>query len=380
MGVVSWRGTENAVVTPPPPIPFHTARARHPVPPALSFGFGCSGAYAEAGPSTPQDTVPGPSRTTEWQARSLSKRRRSSSDVDVDDEPETEVMDELPKRRRPVRSASSDPSPRRATGGDLGRWLATLDKPALLGMLLELAKDAPTAERMYTLLPTPSVDDALAALHSLEIRLRQMLPTSALPGQVREQYVLSRVRSCLVELYAALMQYMPLFSLASRDEAREPIHPTTTFAFLLGATQCMLRVAHALPSDEVLGKVHIHDTLLSTYTASAPASRNAADTLAHAIFPALLREWTVWLITVDVQVNQEARMYGQDVVQTWARGLAQLRSPSSSHGTTEAAMHVAMEQAASQMHSSIGWLAGPSHRPTWHSSSHAHAMDEGDAV
>ena len=372
---MSWRGTENAVVTPPPPIPFHTARARHTVPPALSFGFGCSGTLAEPGPAAPR-----PVPAADWQSRSLSKRRRSSSDVDLDDEPELEAMDEQPKRRRPVRPAPTDGSHRRANGGDLGRWLATLDRPALLGMLLELAKDHSTAERMYTLLPTPSVDNALAALHSLETRLRHMLPTAATPGQVREQYVLSRVRTCLLELSSELMQYIPLFSLAQRSDARAPTHPSTTFAFLLGATQCMLRIAHVLPSDDVPGKVHLHDSLLTTYSASAPASRDARDTLAHAIFPALLREWTFWLVTIDAQVNQEARIYGQDLVHTWARGLAQLGSTAGASGATETAMRVAMDQAASQMHSSIGWLAGPSHRSAWPAAGGAHAMDEGDAL
>jgi len=286
-------------------------------------------------------------------------------------------MVELPKRRRPVRPAPTDHQ-RRA--GDLGRWLAMLDRPALLSMLLELAKDPSTAERMYTLLPTPSVDNALAALHALETRLRHMLPTAAMPGQVREQYVLSRARTCLIELSSELMQYIPLFSLASCSDTREPTHPSTTFAFLLGATQCMLRIAHMLPSEDVPGKVHIHDTILTTYTASAPASQDARDTLAHAIFPALLREWTFWLVTIDAQVNQEARIYGQDLVHTWARGLAQLGSTSNSSGATETAMRVAMDQAASQMHSSIGWLAGPSHRAAWPTGGNVHAMDEGDAL
>lgn len=284
-------------------------------------------------------------------------------------------MDDLPKRRRPARPAPIE-SRKRAAGGDLGRWLATLDRPALLSMLLELAKDSTTAERMYTLLPTPSVDTALAALHALEARLRHLLPTAATPGQVREQYVLSRVRSCLIELSSELMQWMPFFSLA----ASEPTHPSTAFAFLLGATQCMLRVAHMLPADGVPAKAQLHDTILATYTALAPTSRDARDTLAHAIFPALLREWTLWLVHVDAQVNQEARMYGQDIVQTWARGLAQLGSSDHACGATEMAMRVAMDQAASHMHASIGWLAGPASRPAWSTAVHAHAMDEGDAV
>ncbi|KAL4398981.1 nuclear protein quality control by the ubiquitin-proteasome system protein [Malassezia pachydermatis] len=391
-----WGTMENSIVTPPPrTIPFNTP-ALHHVPPALSFGFGCGSVWgethtspalaAEAPQASHMSFSPARMMPSQETGRPGHKRRRNSMDNDADVDDESDMLlslDDPAKRRRAGRTC--DGHAKRAApshGGDIGRSLATLEKSALLTILLELAKDESTAERIYTLLPAPTVENALASLQQYESRIRSSLPMST-TGHVREQYVWGRVRSTLDELASDLARYLSLFS-PSRQASRDmpPIHPTEMFSFLHTATQCMLRIAHMLPCDGAEFKRVPSSSLVKTFRNSLTISSDARDPMAHTIIPMLLREWQAWLVCMDAAVNKEARMYGQEVVLSWCRGLAMLSTCASdqTETPTEAAVHAAMHQAAEQMHTSIGWLVGPAHRAAWDVPTSHTAMDEGDGA
>ena len=327
------------------------------------------------------------------------KRRRSfSSDDDTLDKAGADSQDELTKRRRGsvyerglLNDVGAGPSTAKDAlkSHDLGRLLASFDKQALLSLLLDLAKQDGMADRIYTLLPTPSVDHAVSALQAYEARIRTALPTST-SVTVRDQYVWSRVRTVLSELVSELACLVPLFSILPRRDDAEPPHPSTTFAFLQGATSCMLRIARMLPPDPVSFKHVRASSLLKTYQQSLSSAPDVRDLLAHTIFPMLLREWQAWLDAIDVAVNEHARMFGQEAILAWERGMASLGSSTSpSHGSTEQAMRAVMDDAAAHMQSSIGWLAASAHRASWlytpsssslpaYGASNMSAMDMGD--
>ena len=72
-------------------------------------------------------------------------------------------------------------------------------------------------------------------------------------------------------------------------------------------------------------------------------------------------------------------MYGQEVVTSWERGVASLGTASTTLGAPrsveEQVLRATMDQALQQMHSALGWLTGPAHRPAW-SLAHTNAMEE----
>lgn len=364
----------------------------HNVAPALSFGFGYTAAMAEHHAQAHVAPSAATAASSTSQApRGLAKRRRSPSVSEVvEDDEAMDASEDIPKRRRassrsPAHdAATSSPSlgksPPRVKAHDLGRLLASFEKPALLSILLDLAKDDEhMAERIYTRLPTPSVEHAISTLHQYEARVRAALPTST--TGVRDQYVWSRVRGILSELLSELAWFVPLFSMTPRASHTEPLHPSTTFAFLHAATACMLRIVRTLPQDAAASYRRVHaDTLLKTFQQSVAPAPDARDVMAHAIFPMLLREWQAWLSALDAAVNQHARMFGQDAILTWERGLTSLGTQTPSRGASEHAMRAAMDDAVAQLRTSIGWLMRSAHRTPWLAapSFAACAMDVGD--
>lgn len=411
---MAWRtGVQTSLdiaTPPPPPIPFNAGRPVQHTPMPLSFGFGCGS--ATAAPAPVLDPMPGPSawRTPDAFAgrTSMPKRRRSSVDVEEPVEVHADADEEmassptLAKRRRAshgryetdggarVHAPARTPRRNAPQGAEVGKLLASLDKPALLAILHQLmSRSDALADDIYTLLPTPSLESVEHALDAAEARIRHAIPMAPLSAaHVRDQYVWSRVRTSLGELASDVRGYVALFSLnpdASQRDAREhePMHPATTFSFLHATTLRMLRIARMLPHDDQNGPTEKKgDTLDALYASALPPRALAADapnTIATTILPALLREWEHWLRAVDHAVNQAGRMYGQEVVVGWERGLASLGTHSAVLGAArtpeEAALRSVMNHAAQRMHSALGWLAGPAHRPAWSFGVHAHAMD-----
>lgn len=328
-------------------------------------------------------------------SRSISKRRRSSSASDfAANDIGMESVEDVPKRRRgdlhehddialPSTSASVPASSAKLPSRDLGRLLAAYEKPVILSMLLDLAKeDDCIAERIYTRLPTPSVDHAMATLQTLEARIRAAIPTSTSAAtQVRDQYIWSRVRTVLAELVSELACLIPLFSMTPRSETSEAVHPSTAFTFLHAATSCVLRIVRILPADTVSSFKHVNGgTLLKSFQQSLSPVPDAREPFAYTIFPMLLREWQAWINAIDAAVNHHARIFGQDAILAWERGLSCLGTGAvSSRGANEHAMRAMMDDTAAQMHTCIGWLVQPTHRASWLVASNgcSSAMDEG---
>ena len=372
--------------------------------PSLSFGFGYTPSLAEQATSYASEAANSPLRyqadgsahAASAASRSVSKRRRSSSASDIaTDDVGMESAEDVPKRKRgalhmlddtasPSTSASATTSSAKLPSRDLGRILAAYEKPVILSLVLDLAKeDERLAERIYTRLPTPSVDHAMATLQTLEARVRAAIPTSASAvAQVRDQYIWSRVRTVLAELVSELACLIPLFSMTPRSETSEAVHPSTAFTFLHAATSCALRVVRMLPADTVSLFKHVNGgTLLRSFQQSLTPVPDAREPFASTIFPMLLREWQAWLHAIDAAVNQHARIFGQDAILAWERGLASLGTGAvASRGANEHAMRAMMDDTAAQMHTCIGWLVQPAHRTSWlvTPSGCSSAMDEGD--
>lgn len=415
-------------------IPFNSSLSLHHGPSSVSFGFGCGSTFGgnnSAMLESPAGTSSAAARASPIDvhagaARASAKRTRDGSDEEDQDTSHTglsadlsasldagvEAMDlaahaspESKRRRAAVPPATSpsagatDEASRRAPVAhgehrrgartsrthmpprdvDLGKLLASLDKPALLSLLHRLATDdAALSQRIYTLMPSPSLEGVSAVLDASEARMRAVLPAQA---TAREPYVWLRVRSALAELAGEVLSLLPLFSVAqaSGDAApREPPHPATAFAFLITVTQRMLAVARLLPSD-VSGvtsaaapsersrrhdQVAALDALFLSLLPPRLAARDSPDALSSRVFPALFREWEHWLRAVDTAVNRDGRMYGQEVVLSWQRALAALGTGRSTPddmaaNPRDAAVRTVMDQIGARMTHALGWLTGP---------------------
>lgn len=306
----------------PPSVPFSANPAQGP--PPVGFGFGCGSAGTSAAPVSPGAPRP------DWRA---AKRQRD------DEEYADEDMDEPKRRRAPTRPAAH---------ADLGSALAALDRPALLGLLHDLtSSDEAIAARVYTRLPTPSLESVGAQLTTAEMNLRSVLPA---PGSARDQYVWGRVRAPLAALASTLAGVLPLF--AASSSRREPVHPATAFAFLHMVTLRVMQLERLLPAGE-----RARDADAFADMVPARAAADSPDALASMVFPALLREWQHWLSAVDTAVNRDGRMYGHDVVTAWMRGLQAL-GPVDDALPTEGAMRAALGDVLGRLQCSLGWLVG----------------------
>ncbi|WFC99889.1 hypothetical protein MYAM1_002635 [Malassezia yamatoensis] len=411
---MSWRsiaGSPLDIATPPPPpIPFNAERGLQHAPSSLSFGFGC-GTTLNSSPSHAFESVPGPSshRLGDQPLHvrvSAPKRRRSSTDQEEDTVESAEVDDDmeilssptLTKRRRASHSRSMDEVRGRAAQGtrntqgiEVGKLLASLDKPALLSLLHSLMQqNQELADQIHTLLPTPSLESIEHALDAAEHKIQAALPvTTANPSvPIREEYVWSRVRTPLAELASEIASYASLFQLPKSSQGN--MHPATAFTFLLMTTLRMIRILRLLPHEstsphntqfaESLSRKLSEHRMDQLFERLLPdGGKITRNTVVHTILPALLRDWDTWLRTVDYSVNQQGRIYGQDAVISWQRGLASAGIASSTLGSSrseeEYALRCVMDGAALHMYSTIGWLTGSSHRSPWVPNV-SHSMDE----
>ncbi|WFD33537.1 hypothetical protein MCUN1_000350 [Malassezia cuniculi] len=311
----------------PPSVPFNANAPQVPAP--VAFGFGCGAAGSSmTGPTQPI--------RPEWRP---SKRTRDDDD-EGDSIQADEDMDD-PKRRRASRRAPSNI--------DLGSALAALDRPALLTLLHDLiSSDEAIAARVYTNLPTPSLESISAQLDAAEENLRGLLPS----GSVREQYVWGRVRAPLAELASMLAGLLPLF--AASSSRREPVHPATAFAFLHMVTTRVLQLERMLPP----GDMPVRSSGSFAQLVPQRAAGDSPDALASMVFPELMRKWELWLTTVDAAVNREGRMYGHDVVVSWMRGLHALGPQNDAVPPVEGAMRLCLGSLLDKLQGSLGWLIG----------------------
>ncbi|SPO21865.1 uncharacterized protein UTRI_01853_B [Ustilago trichophora] len=316
---------------------------------------------------------------------------------------------------------------------DIGKMLASMDKPSLLSMLSSLltqSKDATLPAQILSLLPTPSLDSVESSLDELEKAIRSAIPFVADGTSARHEYTWSRLRAPIAAFVDAALGYLPFFvteldsdreqRLQERDPRlqanREEVHPATTFTFLLMITSRVLRIEALLPSVTKsslafnLFTASSQPTSFGFGVASTPtsptkhnadaygkhsnlayllgtefASPSSPDALMTVLMPAILKQWTTLLHRLDKAVNGDGRMFSQELVLTWARGLegtgtAGVNSSSHSGGgynsafsgvkkddaqpkSEEMLIRKAMDEVRNRLERDLAWLVGGPSQP-----------------
>lgn len=445
------RSSSPAVANPTHQIPFNSAPVHH-APSPLGFGFGFGSSFGNNNASSSSTFTPAspgvgfgsPSRKAEG------KRRR---DLDEGDEDEDEDMGPsqqqrarmgsessqrmmvLPKRMRaglgfgpmhtehaspagPSNSApsfnASPSSSKRPTLNrvgmsgidvDIGKTLASMDKPSLLSMLSSLlssSKDPSLPAQILSLLPTPSLDSVETSLDELEKAIRSAIPFVADGSSVRHEYTWSRLRAPIAAFVDAALGYLPFFVTelesdreqrlreGERQADREEVHPATTFSFLLMVTSRVLRIEASLPEvtkSSLAFNLFTASTSPSSFgfgsTPSSPSkgaandaygrhsnlalllgsefsSPSSPDALMTVLMPAILKQWTVLLHRVDKAVNGDGRMFSQEVVLAWARGLEATGTAGRGEGgkKEELLIRKAMDEVRNRLERDLAWLVG----------------------
>ncbi|KAK0562196.1 hypothetical protein OC844_002826 [Tilletia horrida] len=300
---------------------------------------------------------------------------------------------------------------------DLGKMLASLDRPELLSLIMRLlstSTDPTLPAQVQALLPAPSLESINTTLNVLEGAIQQAMPLAG----ARPEYVWGRVRGPLNEFATTAVGFAETLlqrrsaqaaSASSSSSSSSPfgaatteldpdghVHATTAFAFLLDLTARVLRIERSLPpppksvfftsssgpessaqgagsnnraaaaaakrsanvAQQASSFAVFKNTLgekessaattpgaapvsffggfaqpsssssaFSTLTGGADADRpSAADALVTILLPTLLSQWDTLLRRLSSAVNQQGRMFGQEVVLSWYRSLISLGS------------------------------------------------------
>lgn len=300
---------------------------------------------------------------------------------------------------------------------DIGKMLASMDKPSLLSMLSSLlmqSKDASLPAQILSLLPAPSLDSVESSLDELEKAIRSAIPFVADGSSVRHEYTWSRLRAPIASFVDAALGYLPFFvteldsdreqRLRERDPRlqadREEVHPATTFTFLLMITSRVLRLEALLPSvtksslafnlftasaqpnfglggsgactassASKLGGVGATDAYgkhsnLAYMLGTEFASPSSPDALMTVLMPAVLKQWTTLLHRLDKAVNGDARMFSQELVLNWARALEATGTQGSvkkdHQKQEELLIRKAMDEVRNRLERDLAWLVGGS--------------------
>ncbi|BGP29152.1 hypothetical protein JCM10296v2_000890 [Rhodotorula toruloides] len=299
---------------------------------------------AQAGPSTPSNSR---------------RRRRSAS-------PEASSDEEGPSLRavRPMRTlqsgggkrartaqatseaASDSPASSQGPVVDLGKALASLDKPALLNVFSKLLTTSPhLGSTIASFLPTPTLSTILESLSSLEHAVTAATPTGAF---LRPDYIFSRVRLPLEEYVSETKRYLSLFVPAQQPTG--PLsednlaHPSTAFQFLHALTSSLLRLESTLPSSN------------SSSTPSLPSS----NPLASHLVPLTLNAWHLFLTRLSSAINTQGRVLPTSLVQSWFDQVDALAVLNSLGMGADKGSQVrkAMEGVRERMRREVGWLIG----------------------
>ncbi|GAA5921409.1 hypothetical protein JCM1841_005807 [Sporobolomyces salmonicolor] len=354
--------------------PFGAQGARMTPPPqaAPTVGWGSATAAAGAGgaPSSPSSAFTANSR-----------RRRRSATPDSSDDDGDHRSNPLSSASRPVRplqhggilsakrartvggdaaglasglagglslagaAASGGPG---GNVGDLGKALASLDKPALLTVLSSLLQSHPhLAATISTLLPAPSLSTTLSTLSSLERGVLSAIPT----GLMRPEYVWSRVRVPLEEFISESRRYLSAFvpaqapPAASNSTEDDLHHPTTTITFLLSLTASLVHLEASLP----------------------PSSADSPSPLAAHLLPLVINAFHVFLTRLSTAVNHQGRVLAMSTVRGWFEKVDELCSPlfggrfagaPGLEAGRDSQVRRAMEGVRDRMRREVGWLVG----------------------
>lgn len=255
--------------------------------------------------------------------------------------------------------------------------LASLSKPALLGILHSLLSQQPDLKAVITsLLPAPSIEAFTGALAVAERKVLDALPVGS---NLRDEYVWSRIRTPLeeyvAEARAALSQFCIPISAGSTstfpsgDEASAAIHPATTFNFLFELTQSVRKLEVILPRAPLpFGSSYATNaTCISSSpqpSINNPSTLNPRDPLIS-FLPPLFNQWHVLATRLSTLVNQNGHVLSADTVRQWFRQLdALVQGSGGSHGhvshsdNTTSIGRRASEAVRERFVRELGWLIG----------------------
>ncbi|TKA53307.1 hypothetical protein B0A53_04325 [Rhodotorula sp. CCFEE 5036] len=265
---------------------------------------------------------------------------------------------------------SSQQQQQQVVVGDLGKALASLDKPALLDVFSRLLSTQPAlAPLISTLLPTPSLSTVLATLASLERAVNAATPTGAF---VRPEYVWSRVRVPVEEFVTESRRFIGLFVPNQAPPAGHTVteedlsHPSTCFEFLEALTRALLRLETLLPAVPP-----------STSPSSpSPSSSNNNPLGAH-LMPLTLNAWHTFLTRLSTAVQSHGKVLPNSLVQSWFDRLDDLAAESvrdrvfggaggfsngsgsgAGAGASASAVRRAMQGVRDRAKKELGWLVG----------------------
>ncbi|GAA5991504.1 hypothetical protein JCM10908_005735 [Rhodotorula pacifica] len=245
-----------------------------------------------------------------------------------------------------------------AVVGDLGKALASLDKPALLDVFSRLLSTQPAlAPLISTLLPAPSLSTVLSTLSTLERNITAATPTGAF---VRSEYVWSRVRVPVEEFVTESRRFIALFVPAQAPPVGHTVteedlsHPSTCFEFLEALTRALLRLESALPATP------------PSASSSGSASSNP---LATHLMPLTLNAWHTFLTRLSTAVQSHGKVLPNSLVQAWFDRLDLLAAESvrdrvllggggGGAGSSASAVRRAMEGVRDRAKKELGWLVG----------------------
>ncbi|KAI6007268.1 hypothetical protein EDD15DRAFT_2210082 [Pisolithus albus] len=161
-------------------------------------------------------------------------------------------------------------------------------------------------------------------------------------SQMRESYVLSRLRPHINDFVSVCMSYVPYFSYIRAAEVsangsgsparshsstlqvqhKDKPHPSETFLFLSALTS------------------HIFSQPSLTQSSLVPL-----------LLPRLSQEWMAWIDRIDEVVNREGGMFGGESVRAWERTLDEFADTRGPHGSV-------LKEVRDRWVAKVGWLVG----------------------
>ncbi|GAA5892094.1 hypothetical protein JCM8208_001432 [Rhodotorula glutinis] len=354
----------------------HGGLARQSAPGAAhrpsSVGWGSAAAASGSAQTRPASPSPSAQSTPVNPRR---RRRSASPGMSSDDDDSRRAAPSL-RAIRPIQSASAkrarkgstqgEPASSLPSGaavvGDLGKALASLDKPALLNVFSRLLSTNPQlASTISALLPTPSLSTILDSLASLERAVVAATPSGAFS---RDEYIWSRVRVPLEEFVTESKRFLALFVPAQAPMgpiAEEDLaHPSTAFQFLDTLTHALLHLEAVLPASP---------------SSSSPTSSSTAATtnpLASHLVPLTLNAWHQFLSRLSSAVNDQGKVLPTSTVRTWfdrlddacgasgpaAAAPSLFGAPRGGVSRGESQVRRAMDGVRERARREIGWLVG----------------------
>lgn len=289
---------------------------------------------------------------------------------------------EQPKRGVPKRAKMMLPADAKddaaAKGGkqrseeddvDVGVLLASLPPQSLLPLLNAVLNAQPSLKPLLlSLIPRPTLETALQALDQSAKKLREAYPYSntatfsavsatSSPGfgfgsqqrpsgtdgcQMRESYILSRLRSHINDFVGACMSYVPYFSYVSGDEIAAHSSGSSH------SHSAALQVQHTDKSHP--SETFMFLSALTSHILSQPSLTQHS--LSPLLLPRLSQEWAAWTDRIDTVVNQEGGMFGGETVRLWEKTLDEFADAQGPEGWGM------MKDMRDRWVAKVGWLVG----------------------